>query len=235
MNKKVVVPGDFLSDDVQKAGDGTYVRDGKIYAKLYGVASDKGKVRVVPLSGLYIPSSGDIIIGTVKSVTFSNWILEIKSPYEGWLNYSEYPRRIDSSDMSKYLTVGDSVMVLVKELTPSMKVDLTMRNNRSMVIKNGILMEISPVKVPRVIGRGGSMISMLKKETNCNIFVGQNGVIWVTGKDKDVVKAVDAIKIIENEAHKQGLTERIGKLLKGELKEKKEEPESPDILNELLD
>ncbi len=235
MNKKIVVPGDFLSDDVKQAGNGTYVQDGKVYAKLYGVASDKGKVRVVPLSGLYAPTSGDVIIGTVKSVTFSNWILDIKSPYEGWLNHSEYPRRIDSSDMSKYLTVGDSVMVMVKELTPSMKVDLTMRSNRASKISNGRLVDISPVKVPRVIGRGGSMISMLKKETNCNIVVGQNGVVWVTGKDKDMARAVDALNVIENEAHKQGLTERISKLLKIEVKRKKAEPESPEILNELLD
>lgn len=235
MNKKIVVPGDFLSDDGKKAGDGTYVRDGKIYAKLYGVASEKDTVRVVPLSGIYIPSKNDVIIGTVKSVTFSNWILDIRSPYEGWLNSSEYPKRIDANDMNKYLTVGDSVMVMVNDLTPSMFVDLTMRNNKSMVINNGILIEISPEKVPRVIGRGGSMISLLKKETNCNIFVGQNGVVWVTGKDKDIIRAVDAIHIIEKEAHKQGLTERIGRMLKGEVKEKKEEPDGPDILNELLD
>ncbi|MBW6518771.1 MAG: exosome complex protein Rrp4 [ANME-2 cluster archaeon] len=235
MNKKIVVPGDFLSNDVKKAGDGTYVRDGKIYAKLYGVASEKDKVRVVPLSGIYVPSKNDMIIGTVKSVTFSNWVLDIRSPYEGWLNSSEYPKRIDSSEMSKYLTVGDSVMVMVNDLTPSMFVDLTMRNNRSMIINNGILMEISPVKVPRVIGRGGSMISMLKKETNCNIFVGQNGVVWITGKDKEIARVVEAIHVIEKEAHNQGLTERIGRLLKGKVKEQKEEPESPDILNQLLD
>lgn len=235
MNKKIVVPGDFLSDDGKKAGDGTYVRDGKIYSKLYGVASEKDTVRVVPLSGIYIPSKNDVIIGTVKSVTFSNWILDIRSPYEGWLNSSEYPKRIDTNDMSKYLTVGDSVMVMVNDLTPSMFVDLTMRNNKSMVINNGILIEISPEKVPRVIGRGGSMISLLKKETNCNIFVGQNGVVWVTGKDKDIIRAVDAIHIIEKEAHRKGLTERIGRMLKGEVKEKKEEPDGPDILNELLD
>ncbi|MCL7415634.1 MAG: exosome complex RNA-binding protein Rrp4 [ANME-2 cluster archaeon] len=235
MNKKLVIPGDFLSDDVSKAGDGTYVQDRKVYSNLYGVASEKDKIRVVSLSGKYIPSSGDVIIGTVKSVTFSNWILDVNSPYEGWLNSSEYPRRIDSSDMSKYLTVGDSVMVMVKDLTPSMKIDLTMRNNRSRTINNGILMEISPVKVPRIIGRGGSMISMLKKETNCNIFVGQNGIIWLTGKDKDIEKAVNAITVIENEAHKQGLTERIGRLLKEGVEDNKAVPQSPDILNELLD
>lgn len=237
MNKKIVLPGDYLSDDVSKAGDGTYIKDGKVYSNLYGALNEKGKIRVVSLTGKYMASSGDVIIGTVSEITFSNWILDIKSPYEGWLNVSEYPRRIENSEMSKYLNVGDSVMVMVKEITPSMKVDLTMRsNNRLRSITSGRLVEVSPVKVPRVIGRGGSMISMLKAETNCNIFVGQNGVVWITGKDRDMDKAISAIRLIESEAHTQGLTERINRFLKGDAEEAKPvNSQSPEILNELLD
>ena len=31
---KIVVPGDFLSRDVKRAGEGTYVEDGCVYAHL---------------------------------------------------------------------------------------------------------------------------------------------------------------------------------------------------------
>ncbi len=48
----------------------------------------------------------------------------------------------------------------------------------------GSVIDISHVKIPRVIGRNGSMISMLKKELNVSIFVGQNGRIWLKGDDK---------------------------------------------------
>jgi exosome complex component RRP4 len=69
--------------------------------------------------------------------------------------------------------------------------------------------EISPTKVPRLIGKGGSMINMLKKEINCNIFVGQNGRIWIDGNDEDMDLALKTILIIEKEAHITGLTDRI--------------------------
>lgn len=236
MDKQIVIPGDLLSDNVAKAGDGTYVAEGKVYSNLYGLVSEKDKIRVVSLSGKYIPSTGDVIIATVSEVTFSNWIMDINSPYEGLLHLSEYPKRIESSEMMKHLKIGDSALVLVKEITPSMKVELTMRDNKLKPISSGRMVFISSTKVPRIIGRGGSMISMLKKETNCNIFVGPNGVVWVTGKDRNMDKAIEAIHIIENEAHTNGLTDRISRFLKEESGEhKRDKATGSDILNELLD
>jgi len=237
MDKHIVVPGDFLSDDIKKAGDGTFVSEGKVYSNLYGLASEKDKIRVVSLSGKYIPQDRDLIVATVSEITFSNWIMDIKSPYDGLLNVSEYPRRIDSSDMVKYLDVGSSVLVMVKNVSRSMKVELTMRNNKLRPITSGRIIQVSAVKVPRMIGRNGSMISMLKKETNCDIIVGQNGVIWITGKDRDMDKAIEAIQIIENEAHIDGLTNRISGFLKGDVEKEPEtvKPAGSEILDELLD
>jgi exosome complex component RRP4 len=60
------------------------------------------------------------------------------------------------------------------------------------------------------------MIAMLKNETNCNIFIGQNGRVWLTGKDKNLNLAVRTIQKIENESHIPGLTDRIVKFLKEE-------------------
>ncbi len=78
-------------------------------------------------------------------------------------------------------------------------------------------MRVTPTKIPRVIGRKGSMISMIKEQTNCQIILGLNGVILVTGKttaDEDL--AMRAIKKIEEESHTSGLTDRITQLLKEE-------------------
>jgi exosome complex component RRP4 len=234
MDKWIVIPGDFLSDEVNKAGEGTYVREGKVYSNLYGMVNEKDKIRVVPLSGKYFPSTRDVIIATVSQITFSNWIMDIRSPYEGLLHISEYPKRIESGDMTKCLNVGDSALVMVKEVTPSMKVELTMKDNRLKPIISGRIVEISPTKVPRVIGRNGSMISLLKSETNSNIFVGQNGLIWITGRERDMNKAIETIRIIENEAHTEGLTDRISRFLKEDTKESKTVESSSDILDELL-
>ena len=54
------------------------------------------------------------------------------------------------------------------------------------------------------------MINLLKKMTNCNIFVTQNGRIWIQGEDIEHERLlIDTIYKIENEAHTSGLTDRI--------------------------
>jgi exosome complex component RRP4 len=74
---------------------------------------------------------------------------------------------------------------------------------------------VTPTKIPRVIGRKGSMISMIKQETGCQIILGLNGVVLVTGKNlEDEELAISAIKKIEEESHTSGLTDRITQLLK---------------------
>jgi exosome complex component RRP4 len=231
MDKKLVIPGEFLSDDANLADEGTYVEDGKVFSAVFGIASTSSKnlKRVVPLSGKYIPQPGDIIIGTINEVTFSNWIVDIRSPYEGLLHISEYPRRIDNSEMSKYLKVGDSIMTVVKDVDPIMKVELTLNDQRTRHLQEGRIVEVTPSKVPRLIGRNGSMIAMLKNETKCNIFIGQNGRVWITGKDKDIDFAVRTINKIERESHISGLTERISNYLKEEKGEKTKEEKKEEV------
>ena len=238
MDKKIVIPGDFLSDDVKNANDGTYVEDGKVFAAVYGLASLKNNVKVVPLSGKYIPKRGDIVIATITVVTRSNWIADIRSPYEGLLHISEYPKRIDNDAMAKYINVGESVMALVKDIDPSMKVELTLNDRRLRLIDDGRVIEVAPSNVPRLIGRSGSMITLLKDNTNCNVFVGQNGRIWITGKESDLDFAEKTILKINNESHVSGLTERITRFLKEErgenIEESGNEPE-PEIKEEEIE
>jgi exosome complex component RRP4 len=87
-------------------------------------------------------------------------------------------------------------------------------------------MRVTPTKIPRVIGKKGSMISTIKQETDCQIILGVNGVILVTGKNReDEDLAMMAIRKIEEESHTSGLTDRITQLLKEEKakREKKKE------------
>jgi exosome complex component RRP4 len=221
MEREIVLPGQLLSENATDAGSGTYVRDGKVYSLLYGVKNAKNKISVVPFSGKYIPSAKDFVIGTVIDVTPSNWIFSIGSPYDGLLHVSEYPRRVESSQMAAIMDVGDSALLRVQDVSPAMKVELSMRDRGLRPLKIGRIIEIVPAKVPRVIGHGGSMVSMLKKETNCEIFVGQNGRIWINGKDKDVDLLGNAIRMIMQQSHMNGLTDRIYQFLKSEKENEK--------------
>jgi exosome complex component RRP4 len=216
MDRKVVIPGDFLSEETKRSGEGTFVKDGKVYSLLYGLANCRDRINVIPLAGKYVPAPGDNIIGVVKDITFSNWIIDINSPYDGLLHISEFPKRIEADEMSKYLSLGSSIMIKVRDVDPTMKVELTLNDRKLGLLKTGRIVEINHTRVPRLIGKGGSMISMLKKELNCNIFVGQNGRIWINGGADDMDLALKTILLIEKEAHTSGLTDRIVDFLKDE-------------------
>jgi exosome complex component RRP4 len=216
MDRKVVVPGDLLSEDAKRSGEGTYVKNASVYSLLYGLANFRDKINVIPLAGKYVPGPGDNVIGVVKDITFSNWIVDINSPYDGLLHISEFPKRIESDEMSRHLRIGSSIMTRVKDVDPTMKVELTLNDRKLGQIKSGQVIEISHTRVPRLIGKGGSMISMLKKEVNCNIFVGQNGRIWISGGAEDMDLALKTISLIQREAHTNGLTDRVVDFLKSE-------------------
>jgi exosome complex component RRP4 len=63
------------------------------------------------------------------------------------------------------------------------------------------------------------MISMLKKMTGCEIIVGQNGTVLVSGgQPKNEQTAMAAMLMIEREAHTRGLTDRVSEMMNRELK-----------------
>lgn len=216
IDKAIVVPGDLLSNEAARAAEGTFVEDEKVYSLIYGLLDKRDRIRVIPLSGKYLPIVGDIVIGLVTDISFSNWKIDISSPYEALMHISEYPRRIDSSEMPKIMGVGDLAIFKVIDVDKSMKVELAPREGQLRVLKSGRIIEVSYTKVPRVIGRAGSMISLLKSKLDVNIFVGKNGRIWINGKAEDEELAIKAIRKIEREAHTSGLTDRITKFLEEE-------------------
>jgi exosome complex component RRP4 len=57
------------------------------------------------------------------------------------------------------------------------------------------------------------MVSMIKQATKCDIAVGQNGIVWLSGEPEGEVIATQAIRIIQEEAHLGGLTNRIASWL----------------------
>ncbi|HDS45835.1 MAG TPA: RNA-binding protein [Methanomicrobia archaeon] len=223
---KVVVPGDYISDEAKRAGEGTYVEVGKVYAANYGIVSDKEEIRVVALAGKYVPARGDVVIGKIIEIAYPYWIVDIGSPYEGRLHSNEFgrggDRKIDFSSMSEYLDLGDLVVAKVLNVDALMRIDLTLKDEFR-ISDRGRLIEISYTKVPRVIGRSGSMIKMLKEKCNCFIFIAKNGRIWIRGKEEDMNLATQVLLMISNEAHTSGLTDRVSNFLDSFKKEREGE------------
>jgi exosome complex component RRP4 len=220
-DKELVIPGDHLSDDPSLSGEGTYVEGRKVYSLCYGIVErGKGKIRVVPLSGKYIPARGDVLVGKIIDVDVLGWEVDINSPYKAYLHVTECPYRISPGELSQHLKVGDLILTKIIDVDLSMNVNLTMNEQSLGHIRVGRIIEISPTRVPRLIGRGGSMINLLKRKCGCEIFVGRNGRVWLNGSPEKVELAASAILKIDDEAHTSGLTDRISDFLGEKWKKK---------------
>jgi len=212
--REVVVPGELLAISSKKAGVGTYSEGGKIFASQLGIKTVRpDSISVVPLAGQYIPVRGDLVVGKIVDVGASNWLVDINSPYPSPLHVNEVPWRVEFGETRKFMTVGDIVLLMIVGVDETKRIQVSMQEHGLRKLTGGTVMEISPSKVPRVIGKNGSMIQMLKNMTSCRIYVGQNGRIWIDGELDNIVRAVHAIKMIEDEAHSQGLTEKVKALL----------------------
>ncbi|MBC7129107.1 MAG: RNA-binding protein [Thermoplasmatales archaeon] len=216
MIRKIVLPGSLVGDKSKLPGKGTFREGENIYSSRLGILEEKGKyVNVIPLSGVYIPNAGDTIIGVVEEVYRNGWIIDIKSPYSAFLSIENSPWEMGYGETSKYLKEKDIIIGIISNIDEAKNIDVSMKDKQCRKIEDGIVIDIQPSKVPRVIGKKGSMLSTIKRYTGCWIFVGQNGRIWLKGEDEKINLAVEAIKKIEKEAHTFGLTERIIKMLGG--------------------
>ncbi|MFP4546278.1 MAG: exosome complex RNA-binding protein Rrp4 [Methanomassiliicoccales archaeon] len=212
--REIVVPGELVDSGKLKPGNGTYMVDGKIYASKLGVKSTRSNyVNVIALGGRYIPQSGDTVIGKIIDLGPSNWLVDINSPYPAPLHVNEVPWRVEFGDTARYLNVGDVLLAKILMVDETKRVQVTMKEPGLRKLQGGQIIDISHSKVPRVIGKGGSMIQMIKSYTNCRIFVGQNGRIWLEGEVEDIMHAIRAIKMIEEEAQTLRLTERVKEYL----------------------
>jgi len=217
--REVVVPGELLDSGKLRPGNGTYVKEGKIYAFQLGIKSVRSNyVNVIPLGGRYIPQVGETVIGKVIDLGPSNWLVDINSPYPAPLHVNEVPWRVEFGDTARYLNVGDVLLAKILLVDETKRVQVTMKEPGLRKLQGGQIIDITHSKVPRVIGKGGSMIQMIKGYTNCRIFVGQNGRIWLDGEIENIVYAIRAIKMIEEEAQTMRLTERVKEYLESAMK-----------------
>ncbi|MDJ0272998.1 MAG: exosome complex protein Rrp4 [Candidatus Caldarchaeum sp.] len=204
---ELVVPGQILSDNPRQSGFGTYVREGKVYASVMGFAkSINGVLRIIPVSGRYRPQRGDKVLGIVSDVKPNAVEVDIGGETTAVIKPHERettPLKID---------IGDCVLAEVK--ATGLK-GIVLATEGLQKIPSGILISVNAAKVPRIIGRKGSMLQVLRRETGCDFWVGRNGLIVVNGPDPaHEFAAVAAVNMIEREAHTSGLTERVIQMLR---------------------
>ena len=213
-SRQIVLPGDLLAEGNYIVGESVFKEDDKIFATRIGLVDfEDKKVNVIPLKAFYTPKVGDTVLGTIIDVGFNGWSVDIHSPYIALLRASDALGRSfkpQKKDITDLLDIGDVIIAKIVSYDRTHDPQLTVAEPGLGKVTRGQIVKVTPTKIPRLIGKKGSMISMIKKETGCQLILGKNGTVLVTGKTlEDEELALKAIHKIEEESHKNGLTDRI--------------------------
>ncbi|MDQ3727303.1 MAG: exosome complex RNA-binding protein Rrp4, partial [Thermoproteota archaeon] len=174
-------------------------------------------IKVIPLSGVYIPRVNDLVIGKIVDHSSLSWEVDINSCFSAHLPAQDVFGRDFSparDDMTKHFAIGDMITARIVAFDRTRDPMLTVQDRDLGKIPRGELLRISATRVPRLIGKRGSMIQTIEQATQTRVLIGQNGIVVVTGRSPEGVNlAVRAIRMVEDEAHTANLTQRIKGLL----------------------
>ncbi len=214
-DKDVVTPGEVLAVGMDYLPAVCAFREeDKIVASQIGLVNLDGRlIRVIPLKGKYTPKRDDIVIGIILDMNFNNWFVDIGCSNNAVLSVREATEFVErGADLSQYYSFGDMICAKISNVTRS-AIDLSMRAPGLRKLGPGRMMRVDPTKVPRIIGKQGSMIGMIKQKTGCRIIAGQNGWVWIQGDPKNETIVAETIEMISKEAHREGLTERVARVI----------------------
>jgi exosome complex component RRP4 len=213
-----VTPGERLVESMEFLPGRNCFRQGdNIHAKKAGLLHVSGRVlSVIALNGIYMPQRDDMIIGEVTDVQSNGWVVEVGAPYQAYLPLSGVRGYLDSAktDLSKVYGVGDMIYGKIKMVSSTQSVHISMFDRMCRKFSGGRILAVNPAKVPRIIGKSGSMIDMIKRRTGCRVVVGQNGVVWLEGDSLEAEDfVIGLIETIQEKSHIEGLTNEIEKIL----------------------
>ncbi|MCG2887645.1 MAG: exosome complex RNA-binding protein Rrp4, partial [Vulcanisaeta sp.] len=216
-DRQIVLPGEAIATKDYNVTGGVYWEGDVAYSAVVGMVNIRGErdVEVIPLSGIYRPRIGDVVIGYIVDIGLTGWVVDINSPYQAYLPVQEAtlkPIDLTMVDLKSLLSIGDVILTRIIDfnLARDYPVTLTLKEARLGRIEGGTLVEIDASKVARVIGRRGSMVNIFNEELGCDVTVGQNGRIWIRCRDpSDEAFVARVIKFIEAESHTSGLTDRV--------------------------
>jgi len=221
--RKYVIPGDVVTTGPFRPEQNVILDGNNIIATTIGISEIyDDSVRVIPLTGMYIPKIDDLVIAKVNSHTSLSWELDINSCYVGFLPAQDVFGRDFSAhadELSSKLKTGDLVAARIANFDRTRDPLVTISDRDLGQIDSGELVEISPSKVPRLIGKRGTMIQMIEMATDAAITIGQNGWVVISCESSEgLLKAKKAIQMVNEQAHIANLTDQVKEMLesKGE-------------------
>jgi len=221
--RKYVIPGDVVTTGPFRPEQNVVLEGNKIISTTIGVSEIyDDSVKVISLTGKYIPKINDLVIGKVISHTSLSWELDINSCYVGFLPAQDVFGRDFSAhadELTSKLKSGDLVAARIANFDRTRDPLVTISDRDLGKIDSGDLIKISPSKVPRLIGKRGTMIQTIETATDAIITIGQNGWVVVACENPEgLLKAKKAIQMVNEQAHVANLTDQVKEMLesKGE-------------------
>lgn len=219
--RKYVIPGDLVTTGPFRPEQNVLLEGKKIISTSIGISEIyDDSVRVIPLTGKYIPKINDLVIAKVLSHTSLSWELDINSCYVGFLPAQDVFGRDFSAhadELTSKLKTGDLVVARIANFDRTRDPLLTISDRDLGKIDSGALVQISPSKVPRLIGKRGTMIQTIEVATNAAITIGQNGWVVVSCESPEgLLKAKKAIQMVDEKAHIANLTDQVKEMLESE-------------------
>ncbi len=237
-DRDIVYPG-------QPLGEGSC--QGPVFSEGgYKMSLIKGLARVnerstniIPLNGVYVPKPGDMVVGVVEHDFGGIYAIDIDCPYRCILRPSSgrggrgggrggrdrggrnnrdrgsrggRDQRYEREEKTDW-NLGDIVSAKIGTVDELKEAQLIGPRE----LKGGLVIKVKSMRVPRIIGKKKSMIEVIRKYSRSRISVGQNGLIWL--KEGDVSLAVEALRIVENEAYKSGLTDKMTQFMRSRSQE----------------
>ena len=218
LKRKYVIPGDKIVDGNFRPSMNVIRVGNSIFSTRIGIAeTGRDGIKVIPLSGVYIPRVNDVVIGKIVDRSSLSWDVDINSCFSAHLPAQDVFGRDFSparDDMNRELATGDLITARIIAFDRTRDPMLTIQDRDLGKIHRGESLKISATRVPRLIGKRGSMIQTIEQATQTRVLIGQNGIVVVTGRTVDGIElAVKAIRMVEEEAHTSNLTQRIKVLL----------------------
>ena len=218
LKKRFVLPGDVLTTAPLRLERNVVLEGKKIISTTIGLSSVfNDSVKVIPLTGIYIPRIDDLVVGIIKTISGNSWFADINSCYQGMLlgqdvfGRGSYPTL---NDMKERLGKSDLIFAKIVNYDRTREPLISINGQNLGKIDDGELIKISPAKVPRLIGKHGSMIQSIEESTGASITIGQNGWVVVScEKTNGLLKAIMAIRMVEEQAHVVDLTDKVKKML----------------------
>jgi exosome complex component RRP4 len=217
IQRKQVIPGDVIATGNYRYGGYIEKRGDDYIALRVGLAEvGRDSLKLNPLTGPYLPRAEDEVIGKVADINGFGWVVDINSCFDGFLPASfVFGREFSPAthDLASKFALGDMIGARIESFERSRDPQLSIRGHGYGKIESGEIIKISPTKVPRLIGKRGTMINMISEKTGCDIRVGQNGVVVVNGSPEGIMKAAKAIRMVEDEAHAADLMTKVEELV----------------------